>query len=205
MPKAQSLEPRRRPASGPAKKTVERILASTAKLLDEVGFDGLTTNVIAERAHVNVASLYKYFPNKYAVLTALADEMRDLQLELLSERLQAPGDWRGELAALLDAYLELFLSRPGFAELAVTLSSSPALRDIDQASLAAEARVIAERLVTYGIEGPRADREAIARVMLEAARGVLPLVRRALPARRKRLMRELRRMLEAYLASYIDD
>jgi hypothetical protein len=104
----------------------------------------------------------------------------------------------------LDAYLELFLSRPGFAELAVTLSSSPALRGVDQASLAAEARVIAERLVTYGIEGTRADRQAIARVMLEAARGVLPLVRRAPPAGRRRLMRELRRMLEAYLASYIE-
>lgn len=204
MSKAQSLEPRRRPAAGPARKTVERILGSTAELLDEIGFDDLTTNLIAERADVNVASLYKYFPNKYAVLTALAEEMRDEQLELLSEQLRPRGDWRGELEALLDAYLHLFLSRPGFAQLAAVLSSSPPLREVDQASLAAEARVISERVVSYGIEGTQADREAIARVMLEAARGVLPLVRRAAPAGRRRLMRELRRMLEAYLASYID-
>ncbi len=204
MSDGQSLEPRRRPAGPRARKTVERILASTAGLLDEVGFDELTTNLIAQRADVNVASLYKYFPNKYAVLTALAEKMRDEQLELLSERLRPQGDWRGELEALLDSYVELFLSRPGFAELAVVLSSSPSLRGVDEASLAAEARVIAERVVAYGIEGTRADREAIARVMLEAARGVLPLVRRAAPAGRRRLMRELRRMLEAYLASYID-
>jgi AcrR family transcriptional regulator len=204
VPKDQSLEPRRRPVAGPARKTVERILASTADLLDEVGFDDLSTNLIAERADVNVASLYKYFPNKYSVLTALAEQMRDEQLELLSDRLQPGGDWRGELEALLDAYVELFLYRPGFAELASVLSSSPPLREVDQASLAAEARVIAERVVSYGIEGTRADREAIARVMLEAARGVLPLVRRAAPARRRRLLRELRRMLEAYLASYIE-
>jgi len=202
--KAQSLEPRRRPAPGRARKTVERILASTAELLDEVGFDDLTTNGIAERAGVNVASLYKYFPNKYAVLLALAEKMRDDQLELLAERLQPRGEWRAELAALLDAYLELFVSRPGFAELAAVLPTSPPLREVDQASLTAEALVIAERLVDYGIEGTRAEREAIARVMLEAARGVLPLVRHAAPARRKRLMRELRRMLEAYLASYLD-
>lgn len=204
MSRSQTLEPRRRPAAGPARQTVDRILASTAELLDEVGFDDLTTNLIAERADVNVASLYKYFPNKYSVLTALAEQMRDMQLELLAERLQPQGDWRGELQTLLDAYVELFVSRPGFAELATVLSSSPPLRAIDEASLAAEARVIAERVVHYGIEGTRADREAIARVMLEATRGVLPLVRRAAPAGRKRLMRELRRMLEAYLSSYIE-
>jgi AcrR family transcriptional regulator len=202
--RSQTLEPRRRPAAGPARQTVDRILASTAELLDEVGFDDLTTNLIAERADVNVASLYKYFPNKYSVLTALAEQMRDMQLELLAKRLQPQGDWRGELQTLLDAYVELFVSRPGFAELATVLSSSPPLRAIDEASLAAEARVIAERVVHYGIEGTRADREAIARVMLEATRGVLPLVRRAAPAGRKRLMRELRRMLEAYLSSYIE-
>jgi AcrR family transcriptional regulator len=202
--RSQTLEPRRRPAAGPARQTVDRILASTAELLDEVGFDDLTTNLIAERADVNVASLYKYFPNKYSVLTALAEQMRDMQLELLAERLQPQGDWRGELQTLLDAYVELFVSRPGFAELAMVLSSSPPLRAIDEASLAAEARVIAERVVHYGIEGTRADREAIARVMLEATRGVLPLVRRAAPAGRRRLMRELRRMLEAYLSSYIE-
>ena len=204
MPKSQSLEPRRRPVAGPARKTVARILASTAELLDEVGFDDLTTNSIAERADVNVASVYKYFPNKYSILTALAEEMRDEQLELLSERLQPPGDWRVELDALLATFVELFVSRPGFAELAVVMSSSPPLREIDQASLAAEARAIAERLVDYGIEAKRADREAIARVILEAARGVLPLIRRAKPASRKRLLRELRRMLEAYLASYLE-
>lgn len=204
MSRSQTLEPRRRPAAGPARQTVDRILASTAELLDEVGFDNLTTNLIAERADVNVASLYKYFPNKYSVLTALAEQMRDMQLELLAERLQPQGDWRGELQTLLDAYVELFVSRPGFAELATVLSSSPPLRAIDEASLAAEARVIAERVVHYGIEGTRADREAIARVILEATRGVLPLVRRAAPAGRKRLMRELRRMLEAYLSSYIE-
>jgi AcrR family transcriptional regulator len=200
----ESLEPRRRPAGARARKTVERILASTAGLLDEVGFDDLTTNLIAERAAVNVASLYKYFPNKYAVLNALAEQMRDDQLELLSEQLQPHGDWRAELATILAAYQELFLSRAGFAELAAVLSSSPALREIDEASLAAEASVIAKRLVAYGIKGSRADREAMARVMLEAARGVLPLVRRAAPAGRRRMMRELRRMLESYLAGYIE-
>jgi AcrR family transcriptional regulator len=203
-PTQSDLEPRRRPTAGRARKTVERILNATAALLDEAGFDAITTNLIAERADVNVASLYKYFPNKYAVLTALAEQMRDEQLELLAERLAGNEEWRSDLAALLDAYLELFSSRPGFAELTAVLSSSAPLRAIDEASIDAEARMISDRLQRYGIDATRTDRDAIARVMLEAARGVLPLARRAKPAARKRLMRELSRMIEAYIAGYVE-
>lgn len=203
-PHESTLEPRRRPKSPRARRTVERILEATAALLDQGGFDGLSTNAIAERAGVNVASVYKYFPNKYAVLTGLAEKLRDEQLELLSEGLDGTDDWRAELDQLLDAFLALFVSRPGFAELTSVLASSPALRAVDEQSLAAEARAIAERLPAYGIDAPRPAREAIARVVLEAARGVLPLARRAKPAARKRLMGELRRMLEAYLASHIE-
>jgi AcrR family transcriptional regulator len=205
MPESQpsDLEPRRRPTGRRAQRTVERILGATAALLDEVGFDAITTNLIAERAGVNVASLYKYFPNKYAVLTGLAEQMRDEQLDLLAQNLNAGGDWRAEIGRVLDVFLELFVSRSGFAELALVLQSSPPLRAIDEQSLAAEARAISDRMPAFGIEAPRVDRDAIARVMLEAARGVLPLARRAKPAARKRLVRELRRMLEAYLASYV--
>ena len=203
-PTPSDLAPRRMPEGGRARQTVEKILDATAALLDETGFDAITTNVIADRAGVNVASLYKYFPNKYAVLTALADRMRDLQIELLSERLRGDEGWREEIAGILDAYLELFLHHPGFAELAAVLSSSAPLREIDEASLAAEARVISDRLGARGVSGTRADRDAIARVMLEASRGVLPLARRAKPAARKRLMRELQRMLEAYMADLLE-
>lgn len=205
MSEPLTLEPRLRPATGRARKTVGRILDATASLLDEVGFDAITTNLIAQRADVNVASLYKYFPNKYAVLTALAERMRDEQVAMLAERLQPGSDWRAQLAGLLESFLDLFVSRPGFAELSLVLSSSAPLREIDEASVAAEAQVIADRLTSFGVTAGRADRQAIGRVVVEAARGVLPLARRTSPAGRKRLMRELQRMLEAYLATYVGD
>ena len=68
-----SLEPRKRPVRANAKASVDRILDAAAALLDESGFEALTTIRIAERAQVNIASLYSYFPNKHAVLeTGLA-------------------------------------------------------------------------------------------------------------------------------------
>jgi AcrR family transcriptional regulator len=39
--------------------------------LTELGWKGLTTNAIAERAGVNIGTLYQYFPNKEAIVNEL--------------------------------------------------------------------------------------------------------------------------------------
>ena len=51
---------------------VEAILVAAAELFDEHGYEATTTDRIAERAGVSVGSLYNYFANKDAILTALA-------------------------------------------------------------------------------------------------------------------------------------
>ncbi|MEV4646193.1 TetR family transcriptional regulator, partial [Saccharopolyspora sp. NPDC049357] len=45
---------RRKPVQQRSAQRVERMLAATAGLIDEVGYDGLTTTLIAERAGVAV-------------------------------------------------------------------------------------------------------------------------------------------------------
>jgi AcrR family transcriptional regulator len=54
-------------------------LQATTYILTKGGWDALTTNSIAERAGVNIASLYQYFPNK----TAIVAEVRRRHLEAL--------------------------------------------------------------------------------------------------------------------------
>jgi len=63
--------PRRVPAKPASKEVVEAILAASAELLAQVGLDGLTTNHVAERAGVSVGSVYRYFPDKEAIVSAL--------------------------------------------------------------------------------------------------------------------------------------
>ncbi len=65
------LELRRTPMQARGQATFEGILDATAGLLDKVGGDKVTTNLIARAAGVNVATLYQYFPNKQAVLLEL--------------------------------------------------------------------------------------------------------------------------------------
>lgn len=68
-----------KPQQERAKRTYEAILAAAAKLLVEVGVERISTNLVAERAGITVPALYRYFPNKYAVLHALGARLMDRQ------------------------------------------------------------------------------------------------------------------------------
>jgi AcrR family transcriptional regulator len=65
------VEKRKTPRQERSRATVEAILQAAAYILVRSGYDALTTNSIAERAGVNIASLYQYFPNKEAILAEL--------------------------------------------------------------------------------------------------------------------------------------
>ena len=64
--------PRKRPRQDRSKATVDSILDATARVLVRHGFDGLTSNAVAEIAGCSIGSLYQYFPNKEALVAALS-------------------------------------------------------------------------------------------------------------------------------------
>ena len=78
--------PRKRPRQARSRDTVDAILAATARVLVKVGFDGLTTNGVAEAAGVSIGSLYQYFPNKEALVAALIEHhVEKMNAAILSE------------------------------------------------------------------------------------------------------------------------
>lgn len=66
--------PRRRPQQSRSRELVRAIREAGLAILAEQGAVGLTTNRIAERAGVGIASLYRYYPDKEAILADLFDE-----------------------------------------------------------------------------------------------------------------------------------
>jgi AcrR family transcriptional regulator len=63
---------RRTPRQARARDTVETIFEATARIIEREGPAALNTNHIAERAGISVGTLYQYFPNKDAILVAMA-------------------------------------------------------------------------------------------------------------------------------------
>ena len=86
--------PRKRPRQARSRATVDAVLEATARVLVKRGFDGLTTNLVAEAAGVSIGSLYQYFPNKAALVGALiekhVDAMQSLALAELTRVAQLP-------------------------------------------------------------------------------------------------------------------
>jgi AcrR family transcriptional regulator len=61
------------PKQARSRATVEEILRAAGRVLVAEGYEGATTNRIAEVAGVSVGSLYQYFPSKDAIVEALVE------------------------------------------------------------------------------------------------------------------------------------
>src|SRR5436190_21168980 len=116
-PASSSL--RRQPVQQRSAKRVERMLEACASLIDELGYDGVTTTLIAEKADVAVGSLYQFFPDKRAVVQALTQRNLDRFIRTISERLQDSemDNWWDAVDVCLDAYVELQRDVPAFAKI----------------------------------------------------------------------------------------
>lgn len=70
---AERLKPRKAPVQRRSTQTVEAVLEAAAQILETQGFEGYTTNAVAERAGASIGSLYQYFPNRDALTVALIE------------------------------------------------------------------------------------------------------------------------------------
>jgi AcrR family transcriptional regulator len=103
--------PRRRPKQARSQEIVKAIEAACSRILADEGPSALNTNRIAEVAGVNIASVYRYFPNKDAILAEVYERQLALEgatLDALHAR-AAEIDalpLEGVLALLVDVYAE---------------------------------------------------------------------------------------------------
>jgi AcrR family transcriptional regulator len=88
---APSLDTKSRPSRQRGIDTFEVILTTAGELLAEVGFERLTTNLVCERAGLTPPALYRYFPNKYALLKELAHRLMDAQDQVVLAWLENGG------------------------------------------------------------------------------------------------------------------
>ena len=71
--KLQVIDSKRRtPQQVRAQATLELIFEATARILHRGGEAALNTNAVAEHAGISIGTLYQYFPNKEAIMVAMA-------------------------------------------------------------------------------------------------------------------------------------
>jgi AcrR family transcriptional regulator len=116
MARESRLRARKQPRQARALVTVEAILTAAAQVFQRLGYAAGTTDRIAERAGVSVGSLYQYFPNKDAILVALAERHIDAGFEqlrsLMAEVRSAPADLQAVLRRFVEAMVALHAGEP---------------------------------------------------------------------------------------------
>ncbi len=68
----KTIQPRMKPQQARSRQTREDILQATAHLLNRKPFGEVSTNHIAKKTGISIGTLYKYYPNKDAVLADLS-------------------------------------------------------------------------------------------------------------------------------------
>lgn len=68
---------RRAPVQERSRQTVSRILDTAAEIADEVGVEAVTTRAVADRAGVSYPALYRFFPDREAILEALLERLTE--------------------------------------------------------------------------------------------------------------------------------
>ncbi|MFB8765566.1 TetR/AcrR family transcriptional regulator [Nocardiopsis alba] len=183
---------------------VQRMLDCCAELLDEVGYDNLSTTRIAERAGVAIGSVYQFFPDKKAITQALGLRFLDQFGTRVTERLADVSftHWTVAVDAIIDEYIDMHRNVPGFRSLH--------FGDIvDQRLLNGGSdnnRVISERLRKIIVSSAGiSDDEGLDRaihVSVEAADAVLKLAFRGNPEGEPDLIHEAKRLVSGYLAQF---
>lgn len=107
---------RRAPTQHRAGRQIERILDAASRVVTEKGLTATTTADIAKVAGVSIGSVYRYFPDKTAVLRAVLERNLLRYRERLEEveRASPPRDWREAVDTAYETYVEMCRTDIGF-------------------------------------------------------------------------------------------
>ncbi len=192
------------PSQARARQTLDNVLEITAQLLDEVGIDALTTNLVARRAGIPVRSVYRYFPNKYAIVAALWKRMLgewDAWLEPGLARIGTAGTpWLPVLDDMYRAYARWLSRRRGAWVVRRALQAVPELGELTAAGDKLFAERFAAALQRRGVALPLAQLRVISTVLVTAANGVLHADLARYGRVRRESFSELMVLSERYLA-----
>ncbi|WP_242091155.1 TetR/AcrR family transcriptional regulator [Curtobacterium sp. DN_7.5] len=182
------------------------LLDAAAAVIDEIGFERLTTAMVAERAGASIGTVYRYFPDRIAVVEALAIRCTQRLAARFVEALDASGaaDWRAGCDALIDMTADMYRTEPGFRAIRFGDTADTGTGDDDDRMAAlggAVSQVMRER---FGLP----ESEAVDRawtVLAESGHAVLARAHADRDAPDQALVEAYRTMTHTYLEAVLRD
>ena len=191
---------RKQPKQMRSRATIEAMLQAAAHILGERGWDGLTTNHVAQLAGVSIGSLYQYFPHKLALVEAVRQRHLGEVLDVLHAASDTSLPRARRIEALVDGMVGIHSRFP--AAHRVLLEEIPRgrhgrLTHDRFASILHERYAAIVRAESRAAAGERVN--IAARVLAAAIAGVVHDAANQGTLQSRTLRSELTRLVDAYL------
>ncbi|MFZ2467406.1 MAG: TetR/AcrR family transcriptional regulator, partial [Parvibaculum sedimenti] len=135
------MDVKTQPLQKRSRQTYEAILAAAGALLEEVGIEQLSTNLVCKRAKLSPPALYRYFPNKYALLRELGARLMQRQDEEVFDWMENGGLRAGDVEEIRQSILvvqdrvnAITMKEPGGRWIMRALRAVPTLHEVRIAS-----------------------------------------------------------------------
>jgi AcrR family transcriptional regulator len=160
-------EPERRPSGARAEAREQAILDAALELILEVGYDRLSMDALAERAHAGKATIYRHWSGKAEVV---AEAMR---CRVATKHAAPPetGSLRGDLLGMVGEMVKSMTQEDGALVAGVlwAMRTDPVLAGLVRAQIVEQkqevARVTIQRAIERGELAPTADPQIVAEVL----------------------------------------
>jgi AcrR family transcriptional regulator len=156
-----ALAPRRDPVQKRSRERMQRILDAATGLIAREGSDALRMGDVAEKAGISIGSLYQYFPEKGAIIRALAERYGAESRACIEEGLAGVQDLQGlgrAFGQLVDTYYGIFLAEPVMRDIWSGMQADKALSAMELADSRANGELLSRLLLALR---PGEDPEAI--------------------------------------------
>ncbi len=200
-PPSEPLALRREPQQARSRALLAGLLDAAETLLVREGPGALTTTRIAEQAGVSVGSLYRWFPDKAAIVDALTQRYL-VEFEATIDELAAAAPtarWDDPAGMLLDVFAHRGVSQPGYRALWLGRQFSEELQAADRANKEVLADGVRRILVGRGMLADSEGAATACRAGVLAADALLHEAFRLDAEGDPELMAEAKELLRAYL------
>ncbi len=193
---------RRVPVQERSAARVGRMLDACAALVDELGYEALTTTLVAERAGVAIGSVYQFFPDKRALVQALTERNLTEYVRRIDARLTCGSftNWWDGVDAVIDEYIALHRDLPGFKALHFgdVIDMRPLDPELDtNGAIAARLRELLTK--RFGITPP----ELQMTVAVEAGNALIKMAFRRAPDGDLAVLAEAKAVICEYLSRHV--
>jgi len=199
-PDSTAARLRTSPQQARSQARIDAALAAAVRILEREGAESVTTTRVAAEANMAVGSVYRYFPDKAAILDTLWSRYLDDFGQLMDElgtRAEVE-TWDDPVGLVIDAFVEFYRDKPALRAIWFGTRLSDDVMDADRQQDLAMAAGLERLVLAQGIPAsPRLKTQAYACVLI--CDSLLKEAFRNDPNGEPGLLEETKSILRAYL------